>query len=86
MNDVAIVVDMCLNSLAQSMRTMNYTSITVGQVKKFVNHLAMIQNTKQNAWLKQTLTTLLEVIKKDNRKDISVAELEILIEINKEQK
>tara|TARA_B110000211_G_scaffold186975_1_gene212321 strand:- start:1115 stop:1375 length:261 start_codon:yes stop_codon:yes gene_type:complete len=86
MNDVAIVVDMCLNSLAQSMRTMNYTSITTGQVKKFVNHLAMIQNTKQEAWLKQTLTTLLEVMETQNRKDISVADIELLIEVNKEHK
>ena len=86
MNDVAIVVDMCLNSLAQSMRTMNYTSITTGHIEKFVNHLAMIQNTKQNAWLKQTLTTLLEVMKTQNRKDISVADIELLIEVNKEQK
>ena len=86
MNDVAIVVDMCLNSLAQSMRTMNYTSITTGQIEKFVNHLAMIQNTKQEAWLKQTLTTLLEVMETQNRKDISVADIELLIKVNKEQK
>jgi len=86
MNDVAIVVDMCLHSLVKSMRTMNYTSITKGQIEMFVNHLGMVNASKQNAWLKQTLATLLEVLKTQNRKDISVAELEILIEINKEQK
>lgn len=85
MNDVAIVVDMCLHSLVKSMRTMNYASITSTQVTKFVNYLAMEKKSQQDEWLKQTLTTLLEVMKKDNRKDLSVAELEILIEINKEQ-
>ena len=86
MNDVAIVVDMCLNSLAQSMRTMNYTSITIGQIELFVNHLAMVNTSRQNAWLKQTLATLLEVLKAQNRKDISVADIELLIEVNKEHK
>ena len=86
MNDVAIVVDMCLHSLVKSMKTMNYTSITKGQIEMFINHLAMVNASKQDAWLKQTLTTLLDVMKKDNRKDISVADLEILIEVNKEQK
>ena len=86
MNDVAIVVDMCLNSLVKSMRTMNYTSITIGQIELFVNHLSMVNTSRQNAWLKQTLATLLEVLKTQNRKDISVADIELLIEVNKEHK
>ena len=86
MNDVAIVVDMCLNSLAQSMRTMNYTSITTRQIEMFVNHLSMVNTSRQNAWLKQTLATLLEVMETQNRKDISVADIELLIEVNKEHK
>ena len=86
MNDVAIVVDMCLNSLAKSMRTMNYTSITIRQIEMFVNHLSMVNTSRQNAWLKQTLATLLEVMETQNRKDISVADIELLIEVNKEHK
>ena len=86
MNDVAIVVDMCLHSLVKSMRTMNYTSITTGQIELFVNHLAMVNTSRQNAWLKQTLATLLEVMETQNRKDISVADIELLIEVNKEHK
>ena len=86
MNDVAIVVDMCLNSLVKSMRTMNYTSITIRQIEMFVNHLSMVNTSRQNAWLKQTLATLLEVMETQNRKDISVADIELLIEVNKEHK
>ena len=86
MNDVAIVLDMCLHSLVKSMREMNYSHITKGQVKLFVNHLAMVQKSKQDAYLKQTLTTLLEVMETQNRKNISVSDIEILIEVNKEHK
>ena len=86
MNDVAIVVDMCLHSLVSSMKTMNHSCITPREIEKFINHLSMVETSKQNAWLKQTLDTLLGVMKTQNRKSLTVSDLEILIEVNKEQK